>query len=72
MVDISGPMKCSCETIMDRIEDIDGVEFSYSWNKDIKEYEEVDMNTYGNPMIRWECPNCNNVLSYDEIEEIEE
>lgn len=52
-------VKCQeCKVPMDRKEVYDEVVVCYSWNEDIKEYQEVDTDFCGNTEIIYWCPNC--------------
>lgn len=54
------PIRCdNCDTIMGKVEDIQGVELFYKYNVKSEEYDiETDQNWYGEVEIRYVCPEC--------------
>lgn len=72
MLSYSDPLKCeNCNTIMERIEDINGCEITYQWNTKTKEYDKIDTNLYGECYTRYDCPKCGNSISEIDREELE-
>lgn len=65
--------KCpKCDAELERIEDISGVQVSYEYSSNVKEWLKVNTNYYGETVVMYKCTDCDwndSELTKDELEE---